>query len=58
MTVTDKTYCVSANCTNKCGRKMTKKEKMHIRDLAIKGVDILPRLCVAYLCDKPDKEIK
>ena len=48
MTFLDKTFCVSPNCENKCGRKMTDKER--------KLLDSIPEdeiyISASYFCDK------
>jgi hypothetical protein len=54
MNLTEKTFCASPGCTNKCGRKMTHKEKMHIRDIALKGIFLANRISYAYFCGEPE----
>lgn len=43
----DKTFCISPNCKNECGIKLTEEIKQDARRLE------LP-ICAAYLCDVPN----
>lgn len=45
----DRTYCSSAYCTDKCGRRLTEEDRLEANKLG------LP-ICVADFCTKPDKE--
>ncbi len=42
----DQTYCASPNCTNKCGRKLSDKDK---NELSRNGFD---RISYAYFCNE------
>lgn len=33
MTYKDKTFCANKHCANKCGRKMTEKERAELKEL-------------------------
>ena len=46
----DRTYCMSPNCKNECGRKMSEE----VRQLLAK--DEHGRTAYAYFCGEPDKE--
>lgn len=50
ITFKDKTYCMSPNCKNECGRKMTEKEKREAENQEL-------LVAYAYFCDnhKEDK---
>ena len=49
----DKTFCASPNCTDKCGRKMSKIEANYFKELAFRGINVSSRISHAYFCDKP-----
>ena len=49
----DKTYCMSPNCENKCGRKMSKEVEELLK------ADKYGRTSYAYFCSEPEtKEVK
>ncbi len=54
MTFLDKTFCISPRCENKCGRKMTDKER--------KLLDSIPEderyISASYFCDKEGNLIR
>lgn len=46
----DKTFCVSHQCKNECGRKMTKKERKELERMSEeKGMNISQ----GYFCGEP-----
>ena len=46
----DKTYCMSPNCINECGRKMDDNLKEHLR------FDKITPTSFAYFCGEPQQE--
>lgn len=45
MTFKDKTFCASPNCENKCGRQMTKRE-----EIELKNADTNTLISYGYFC--------
>jgi len=57
MSFLDKTFCASPNCTNECGRKMTKEQRKRYLDSIIDNPDkITSWTSWGYFCGEPDKE--
>lgn len=50
----DRTYCMSPNCTNKCGRKLTDEE--HLRYTKQWGNENYP-LAMSYFCGEPEESV-
>ena len=46
----DKTYCISSDCKNNCGRKITPEIEQLLKQ------DKYNRTAYAYFCGKPEKE--
>ncbi len=53
ITFLDKTFCSSPNCTNECGRKMTKEEHAQLQNLS--PDEWLP-VCSGYFCGEPRED--
>ncbi len=49
MNYLDRTFCASPDCKNKCGRKMTEKEKNRMPDYE--------QVSYAYFCGEPQWEL-
>lgn len=50
----DTTFCISPNCTNKCGRKLTNEIQVAAKNWW-RGCEGEPPIAVGYFCgDKPD----
>ncbi len=50
----DKTFCVSPNCKNECGRAMTFEEKEKLKELAFRGFADSSLVSCAYFCGETD----
>ena len=55
MTFKDKTFCASPGCDNKCGRKMTSKEKSQLMGLRKMHPSKDFPVSYGYFCGEPMK---
>ncbi len=51
-----KTFCASANCKNKCGRKMTDDEEYRLKQLNAMNCNM--HVSYAYFCGEPISSVE
>jgi hypothetical protein len=56
MSFKDRTFCASPNCKNKCGRKMSEKERAELDALNKTGLFYLSEVSYGYFCSEPKEE--